>query len=112
MTLEQSLIEQMNANKLLRANDKMLILSQWRTEGLELTPEQEQKFMQVSSPESIRRTRQKIQERKECMPDGLTTAYRQKKGQRIKQAVRAEKTPIYKMVEVEGETVMQLVESI
>lgn len=112
MTLEQNLINLMESNKLLRANDKMLQLAQWRTEGLELTPHQEQIFMQVSSPESIRRTRQKIQERGLCMPDGLTTAYRQAKGKKIKQAIRKEKQPIYKMVEVEGEMVMKLIESV
>lgn len=102
----------MTANKLLRAKDKMLQLAQWRKEGLILTPEQEQKFMEVSSPESIRRTRQKIQERGLCMPDSTTTAYRQAKANKIKQAVRREKTPIYKEVEVNGETVMQLVEAV
>lgn len=112
MTLEQSLIELMTGNKFLRAKDKLLILEQWRREGFELTPAQEQKFMQISSPESIRRTRQKIQERGLCMPDSTTTAYRQAKASKIRNAVRNEKTPIFKEVEVDGETVMKLVESI
>jgi hypothetical protein len=112
MTLEQSLTNLMTNNKLLRANDKLLILAQWRKEGLELTAQQEQVFMKLSSSESIRRTRQRIQERRQCMPDGLTTMYRQAKASKIKQAIRKEKQPIYKMVEVDGETVMQLVENI
>lgn len=112
MTLEQSLIELMTPNKLLRAKDRLLILEQWRREGLELTPAQEQKFMQVSSPESIRRTRQKIQERGLCLPDNTTTAHRQAKASKIRNAVRSEKAPIYKQIEIDGETFMRLIQDI
>jgi hypothetical protein len=94
MTLEQSLIRLMDNNKLLRANDRLLMIEQWRREGLELTPEQEQKFMQVSSSESIRRTRQKINERGLCLPDQNTREYRQRKAQEVKTEIRKEKTPI------------------
>lgn len=51
-----------------RSNDRLLILSVWEDEGLHLTTDQQHKFMQVSSPETIRRTRQKIQQ------DGLFKA--------------------------------------
>jgi hypothetical protein len=45
-----------------RSDDILLILKVWEQEGLTLTPEQTIKFRQVSKPETIRRTRQKIQE--------------------------------------------------
>ena len=45
-----------------RNDDILLILKVWELEGLNLTPEQKIKFKQVSKPETIRRTRQKIQE--------------------------------------------------
>lgn len=48
-------------NSAYRDNDKLLILDVWRDEGLRLNDEQERAFMQVTSPETIRRTRQKIQ---------------------------------------------------
>jgi len=104
MTLEQSLIRLMENNKLLRANDRLLMIEQWRKEGLELTPEQEQKFMQVSSSESIRRTRQRIQERGLCLPDDRTIAYRQRKAQEVKTEIRKEKTPILQqhLIDIEG----------
>ncbi len=49
-------------NFVLRGNDRLLQLSIWRDEGLILTPEQERKFMSITAPETIRRTRQKVQE--------------------------------------------------
>ena len=45
-----------------RDSDRKLILKVWQAEGLELTPEQRAKFMDCSSPETIRRIRQKLQE--------------------------------------------------
>lgn len=49
-------------NAILRDNDRLLCLEIWREEGLILTPEQQRKYLSVSSPETIRRTRQKVQE--------------------------------------------------
>lgn len=46
-----------------RDSDRRLILDVWRDEGLVLTPTQEEMFLyKVSSPETIRRLRQKFQE--------------------------------------------------
>lgn len=94
MTLEQQLIKKLESNAALRANDKLLILEQWKDEGLELTPHQQQQFMCVSSPESIRRSRQKIQERGKCLPSQRVQRLRRKRSTEVRQAVRESKTPI------------------
>lgn len=44
----------------LRSNDRKLLLAYWRKEGLELTPEQEAKFMLVTAAESITRARRAL----------------------------------------------------
>lgn len=45
-----------------RDSDRLLLIEVWRTQGLELTAEQQQKFMGVASAESVTRARRKIQE--------------------------------------------------
>jgi len=45
-----------------RSDDKKLILKVWEAQGLILTPEQKNLFKTCFSTETIRRTRQKIQE--------------------------------------------------
>jgi hypothetical protein len=45
-----------------RDNDKLLMLYVWQIEGLHLSERQIEKFKNASSPESIRRMRQKFQE--------------------------------------------------
>jgi hypothetical protein len=45
-----------------RDNDKLLMLYVWQIEGLNLSENQLKKWKEVSSPESIRRMRQKMQE--------------------------------------------------
>ena len=97
MNVEQKVIGLLTENKLLRANDKMLMLEFWKREGLELTPHQQQVFMQVTSPETIRRNRQKIQERGLCMPDDKTYNYRQSKAEEIRLEIRDEKAPILRI---------------
>lgn len=54
--------KKLEGNAALRQNDKLLCLSVWEDEGLYLSTSQQRKFMEVSSPETIRRTRQKVQE--------------------------------------------------
>ena len=44
-----------NADPTLVNSDKKLLLAFWQTEGLVLTYEQEHKFMEVATPESITR---------------------------------------------------------
>lgn len=45
-----------------RSSDKLLLLYIWHQLGLEFTPEQREKFMDMPSAETIRRIRQKLQE--------------------------------------------------
>lgn len=45
-----------------RDSDKLLLLEVWETQGLILSPEQQQKFMGVATAESVTRARRKIQE--------------------------------------------------
>lgn len=52
----------MGAMPTTRNSDRLLLIEVWRGQGLELTPEQEQKFMTVASAESVTRARRKIQE--------------------------------------------------
>ena len=49
-------------NKETRNSDKRLLIEIWKIQGLNLTDEQERMFMKCASPESIRRSRQRIQE--------------------------------------------------
>lgn len=94
MTLEQQLIKKLESNEALRANDRLLILDIWKDEGLELTPHQQQRFMEVSSPESVRRSRQKIQEKGLCLPSQQVQRLRRKRSIQVRDAVRESKTPI------------------
>lgn len=67
-----------------RGNDKLLMLFIWKTEGLVLTEEQATIFLKCcSSPETIRRTRQKIQAEGLLLPDGVTLERRKKKAQEM-----------------------------
>lgn len=45
-----------------RDNDRLLMLYVWKNQGLHLNDMQIAAFKQAASPESIRRTRQKLQE--------------------------------------------------
>lgn len=45
-----------------RDNDRLLIMKVWEEQGLVLTPEQKHIFKNIASPETIRRTRQLLQE--------------------------------------------------
>lgn len=61
MKAKQLVMQTLANNAAARNSDRLLMLAVWRTQGLELSPEQERLFMQVTSPETIRRERQKIQ---------------------------------------------------
>lgn len=52
----------LSVNTQARDNDKLLMLQVWEIEGFYLTENQKKAFMKSSSPESIRRMRQKMQE--------------------------------------------------
>lgn len=47
----------------LRNSDKALLLAYWRKEGLELSMEQERKFMLVTTAESITRARRALRKK-------------------------------------------------
>lgn len=94
MSLEQREIRLLSQNEIYRSKDRELILAIWEQEGLVLTEEQKRKFLKVSSPESIRRTRQKIQERGQYLPDANTQKRRKALANQTRQIVREEKKPM------------------
>jgi hypothetical protein len=51
-----------------RGNDKLLILKVWELQGLQFSPEQKSKFLNILSSETIRRTRQKLQQLGQYLP--------------------------------------------
>lgn len=51
-----------------RDNDKLLMLYVWQMQGLHFSKGQIEAFKNASSPESIRRTRQKLQEEGKYLP--------------------------------------------
>ncbi|MEM1553172.1 MAG: hypothetical protein QW734_01935 [Candidatus Bathyarchaeia archaeon] len=63
-----------------RSNDKLLMLYFWRdVDGIEITPEFWSAFLKKAThPETIRRTRQKIQSQGEYLPDEETLQRRRK----------------------------------
>lgn len=63
-----------------RNSDRRLILEVWKQSGFELSEEQEAKFFDLPQAESIRRTRQKLQE------EGLYLADKQVKRERDRKA--------------------------
>lgn len=63
-----------------RGNDRLLILRVWETLGLGFSQSQRKLFLsaRVPSPETIRRTRQKLQEAGKYRPDEGTVNQRKK----------------------------------
>ena len=72
MTLEGRVRQKLESRPELRADDKKLIVAVWEDLGLHLTPEQQKKLFAVYAPESIRRVRQKLNERGIGLPDVRT----------------------------------------
>lgn len=62
MKIKQKVERGLSVDKKTRDNDKLLMLAVWEIEGFFLSDVQKSKFMEVSSPETIRRMRQKLQE--------------------------------------------------
>jgi len=52
----------LRTNEQARNSDKVLLIQIWHELGFELTIPQQKKFLELPSPETIRRVRQKIQE--------------------------------------------------
>lgn len=64
-------------NEKAREDDRELILAVWEKQGLRLTEQQKYMFRKVMSPETIRRSRQKIQEFGFYRPDPAKYEQRQ-----------------------------------
>lgn len=75
----------------LRSNDRLLCLEIWRDEGLILSPEQQRKFLRVSAPETIRRTRQKVQEDGYFRPSERVQTIRKELEYQVKSEVMQDK---------------------
>lgn len=74
----------------LRSSDKKLLLAFWHYQGLHLTEEQREIFMNCTSAETIRRNRQKIQERGLYPP---TEAVREARYEHFKEHLEEFATP-------------------
>lgn len=94
MSTKQALVEKVLAySKRATYDDKWLQMLVWARQGLALTPDQQALFLgkDISAPESIRRTRQRLQEQGKYLPPAGVQL-----GRRIKaEVVRTEihKTP-------------------
>ena len=83
-----NLVEQMLKNfPDTRNSDIRLILAVWTREGLELSPEQYAKIQKCSNPESIRRTRQKLQENGKYLAQADIKDARMKKEVKVRQGL-------------------------
>lgn len=70
-----------------RSNDRLLLLRVWEAQGFHLTQSQKNKFMEVSSAESIRRVRQKIQEQGRYPANEYVKKQRKFKAMQIQQMI-------------------------
>ncbi|MCS7124576.1 MAG: hypothetical protein NZ932_04075 [Candidatus Bathyarchaeota archaeon] len=70
-----------------RRNDKLLMLYFWRdVDGIDIPPEFWRAFLsKATHPETIRRTRQKIQSQGDYLPDEETLKRRQKNIEKFRQ---------------------------
>jgi hypothetical protein len=94
MTLESLVRNKLEVDEDLRSDDIKLIVAIWEKEGLQLTEDQRKMLAKVHSPESIRRTRQKLQERGMCLPSAAVQKKRKALADRVRQEIREEKLPI------------------
>jgi hypothetical protein len=84
-TVERVLSE----NTKTRDSDQLLILEVWQKQGLVLTLEQRYHFMSVANPESIRRTRQKLQQEGKYLPSPKIARERKLRSYEMEQAIPA-----------------------
>lgn len=68
-----------------RSSDKILLLQVWHSLGLDLTPAQTNRFLEIPTPETIRRIRQKLQEGGLYQADEKIKKARNLKGLEIQQ---------------------------
>lgn len=77
----------LGADRQARNSDKRLLLRVWERQGLHLTEHQTTKFMEASSAESIRRTRQKLQQDGLYPADQIISGHRRFKGAQVQQNI-------------------------
>lgn len=94
MTLEGRVRQKLESYPELRADDKKLIVAVWEDLGLSLTPEQQKKMFEVYAPESIRRVRQKLNERGIGLPDKRVQQKRKDLAEQVRQEIREDKAPV------------------
>lgn len=80
----------LSVNTNARNDDKVLMLQVWEIEGFYLTENQKKAFMQSSSPESIRRMRQKMQEEGKYRASEAVEQKRYELFEQTKQAIQNE----------------------
>ena len=74
-----------------RDSDMELLYFVWREQGFYMTPEQRDMFRDLANPESIRRNRQKLQERGKYLGSEKVRKERQHKALEMQQAMPAHK---------------------
>lgn len=83
MRANYSVERALSNNDQARNSDKILLLQVWHDLGLGLTKEQQMKFLDLPSPETIRRIRQKLQESGRYIADEEVATNRQTIGKAI-----------------------------
>lgn len=100
MKIQEQVQNILKVSRKARNSDKILLLIYMKKAGMELTPKQENKFLELPSFETIRRTRQMIQERGDYLPDEKVTEERFKKYQEVKNNINYESPE--KLLEARG----------
>ena len=62
-TVQEKVEQALKTNEKARNSDRVLMGIIWQQEGFNMTDEQKKLFMELTNPESIRRERQKFQEK-------------------------------------------------
>jgi len=87
MTTSQLIEKVLAQNESARGNDRLLIIAVWEMQGFYLSDTQKAKIMDIASPESIRRTRQKLNERGKYLPVEPIRKIRRFKGYQVQQSI-------------------------
>jgi hypothetical protein len=85
MRVTSSVRQALRQNEQARSSDRVLLLQVWHDLGLDLTPAQQMKFLEIPPPETIRRIRQKLQEAGEYPATKSVTEAREFKSYAIQQ---------------------------
>lgn len=91
MSITQDVEYILSMNRDARNSDKALYIEFMQKRGMDLSPEQIARFMRIPSLESVRRTRQKIQEQGKYPADQRVKAERNWKSMRMQQNMPAAK---------------------